>query len=254
MKLYKGLNVDGTPCHGGAERWNLQGEWMPLISDIALCERGYHLCRRADLVLWLGPAIWEVEHRGQMIEAWDKVVVGAARLVKRMETWNERTARLFACDCAERVLPLYEAEYPSDIRPRDAIRIARLYAEGERTEQERAASRAAASDEAGNAAWDAAQAAAQAAAGAAARAIAWNEAGNEAWDAAQAAAQAAARAAARAAAWAVGGTAWAVKGTAWASGGTGWAIGGTALATERAWQTTRLFEYLETQTTERRRA
>lgn len=36
--------------------------------------------------------------------------------------------RLFACDCAERVLYLYEREYPGDNRPRRAIQVARDHA------------------------------------------------------------------------------------------------------------------------------
>jgi hypothetical protein len=38
--------------------------------------------------------------------------------------------RLFACDCAERVLYLYERAYPGDDRPRKAIQIARDHARG----------------------------------------------------------------------------------------------------------------------------
>jgi hypothetical protein len=41
--------------------------------------------------------------------------------------------RLFACDCAERVLYLYERAYPSDDRPRKAIQIARDHARGRAT-------------------------------------------------------------------------------------------------------------------------
>jgi hypothetical protein len=61
--------------------------------------------------------------------------------------------RLFACDCAEMVLPIYEHKYPGDDRPRKAIEVIRLYA-----------ARAAAGDAAGDAARAAARAAAWAAA------------------------------------------------------------------------------------------
>ncbi len=76
-----------------------------------------------------------------------------------------RIARLFACDCAERVLPLYETKYPGDGRSRVAIDTAWRYAMGEATADELAA--------AGDAAWAAAGAAARDAAGAAAGAAAW---------------------------------------------------------------------------------
>jgi hypothetical protein len=41
--------------------------------------------------------------------------------------------RLFACDCAERVLYLYEREFPGDDRPRRAIQVARDHACGRAT-------------------------------------------------------------------------------------------------------------------------
>lgn len=44
--------------------------------------------------------------------------------------------RLFACDCAERVLYLYERAYPGDDRPRKAIQIARDHARGRATAAE----------------------------------------------------------------------------------------------------------------------
>ena len=46
-----------------------------------------------------------------------------------VENWDEATARLFACDCAERVLHIYEKAYPWDKRIRKAIEAARNYAE-----------------------------------------------------------------------------------------------------------------------------
>jgi hypothetical protein len=44
--------------------------------------------------------------------------------------WDERVARLFACDCAERVLDCFEEVYVGDSRLRDALGIGRAYAEG----------------------------------------------------------------------------------------------------------------------------
>ena len=123
---------------------------------------------------------------------------------------HDREVRLFAADCAERVLHLFESKHPDDDRPRKAIEAARAFANGEIDDAARDAARAAAGDAAGDAAWaaardaawaaarDAARAAARAAAGAAAR----DAAGDAAWAAARDAAWAAAWAAARDAAWA----------------------------------------------------
>jgi len=108
--------------------------------------------------------------------------------------YDARVMRHIACDCAEDVLPIYERHYPNDRRPREAIAVARRYADGEATEEERVA----AWDAARVAAWDTAMDAGGAAAWDAARAAAWAAA----WDAASAAAWGAARAAAGDAAWA----------------------------------------------------
>jgi hypothetical protein len=88
---------------------------------------------------------------------------------------KDKEIRLFAADCAESVLHIYEKQYPNDDRPRKAIQAARDYANGVVDKDEL--------DAAWSAAWDAvaaagdawyagaaARSAARAAAGAAARA------------------------------------------------------------------------------------
>jgi hypothetical protein len=193
-RLFKVLDDGGTCFHGGHGQWSLPhngdpGNWMPAIEgELEPCANGYHLCRESDLIHWLGPAIYEAEHRGDWVDADDKIVVREARLLRRLDTWNDRTARLFACDCAESVLHIYERDYPDDLRPRQAIMVARRYANREATDDELFAARTAARTAARDAARTAARTAARAAAWAAAL------------TAARAAALTAARAAARAAA------------------------------------------------------
>ena len=168
---------------------------MPKIENIEPCKRGYHLCEgETQLVSWLGPSIWEAEWRGDRMESPDKIVVSEARLVRKLATWNDRTARLFACDCAERVLLIFESKYPGDSRPRAAIEVSRRFAIGNASQAELDAARYAARDAARYAAWYAARYAAWGAAYAARYA---------AWGAAYAARYAAyaARDAARYAAW-----------------------------------------------------
>lgn len=174
--FFKVLGDGGWPFHGGADVWSLPhdgepGDWMPPIQDVALCKRGYHLCRSTDLIQWLGPRIYVAEYRGQRVDGEDKIVVSEARLLRHIEGWGERTARLFACDCAERVLPIFEREHVDDDRPRCAIETARRFADGEVTREQLAAARDAAwataedaaRDAAEDTAWDAARAAAWAA-------------------------------------------------------------------------------------------
>ena len=231
MTYYKVLNADGTPFHGGRGVWHLPkgkrpGKWMqPIEGKLEACANGYHLCRRGDLVQWLGPVIFEVEYKGIVVSADNKIVVRNTRLVRKLNTWTDRTARLFACDCAERVLHLYDDRSPDDRRVRNCIEIARKVANGDLPIAELAAARAAVWGAARAAAWDAAWDA-----GAAARAAAWDAARDAAGDAARDAAGAAGAAArdARAAAWDAGA-----------------AARDAAKAAEREWQTERLFDYLE---------
>jgi hypothetical protein len=116
-----------------------------------------------------GPAIYEAEYRGERMDDDDKIVVREARLLKHLATWNKRSARLFVCDCAERVVHLCD----DDDRPRDAIAVARRFANSEATQEDLTAAR--------DAAWDAARA--RAAARDAARDVAWAAAWDAAWDA-----------------------------------------------------------------------
>jgi hypothetical protein len=54
-------------------------------------------------------------------------------VVDAIASLDERQQRLFACDCAEHVLHLFEQEYPEDKRPRKAIEISRQFAQGQAT-------------------------------------------------------------------------------------------------------------------------
>ena len=105
----------------------------------ALKERGHRGAIPLSLIL---------EINGLDDALWALVAVPKAQKVER-----DRRARLFACDCAERVLPLYEAKYPEDNRVRSSIECVRLFANGEANEL--AAAWDAASAAARDAAWDA---------------------------------------------------------------------------------------------------
>ena len=171
MTYYKVLAADGvSPQHGGSGKWFIPkgkrvGKWMPAIKGIRPCARGYHFVNIEQLPQWLGPTLYEIEVRGQVIHQADKSVAEQARLVRKVETWNDKTLRLFAADCAERVLGLYEKQYPNDDRPRKAIQAARDFANGLITEDAAGTAAAAAFDAVANAAKaDAAKADAAAAA------------------------------------------------------------------------------------------
>ena len=200
MAFYKFLEEGGIAPHSGWQ-WPLPtknedgtwkpGEWTPAVNELVECEAGYHVTDMDNALGWANTEMYEVEAAPSSVFAkYDtKAAFSQCRLVRRIEKWNDRSARKFACDCADRVLYLFEDDYPDDKRPRTAIEVARRYAQGEATKVELAA--------AGDAAGDAARAAACAVAGDVAR----DAACAAAWDAACAAAGAAARDAACAATW-----------------------------------------------------
>ena len=148
------------------------GEWTPKESP-RLCEFGWHGVEEKDILNHLpsqvGAELWVVEIKGKRVNGDDKFSVPQMKLVERLGVTTEQNLRLFACDVAEDVLPLFENEYPNDTRPREAIEVSRRYANGEATKKELDAARDAARD----AAW-------------AARAAAW-AARDAAWAAAWAA-------------------------------------------------------------------
>jgi hypothetical protein len=184
------------PAHGGSGQWPEPGKWLAVKGKLIPCENGLHLCRPLDIAFWYTDdrhvlSAVDIAARTQRIDQDNKVVVRKARLVgEPLSTWTPRTARLFACDCAEHVLPIYERRAGDATVLRTSIAVARRFAIGEATRDELAA----AWDAAGAAAWAAAGDAAWDAARDAARAAAWAAAGDAAWDAAGAAARAAERA------------------------------------------------------------
>ena len=111
------------------------GRWTRRLDPdkLRLCGYGYHYVTDGQVLDWLAATIYEAEPCSEHapLTDGDKSVTCRLRLVRRFDGWNDRTARLFAADCAERVLPLFEGLYPDDSRPRDAIVAARRFVNGE---------------------------------------------------------------------------------------------------------------------------
>jgi len=162
-KSYKILNKNGHSSNGGDISWSLPqkqrdgswkpGKWMlPIECELIACENGYHLCRGKDLLEWLNESIFEAEFRGDFVEDENKIVVREARLLRKCENWNEKSARLFACWCV-RNTPTADGrttwDFLMDSRSRKAVEVAQQYAAGNATEKELVAAQ--------DAAWDAAE-------------------------------------------------------------------------------------------------
>ena len=209
--IYKLLNADRSPCHGGRGIWPELGIWTEPREPVP-CKSGYHGLRVSDLSRWIktGTVLWTMEGRGKCVVCDDKIVYAEARLIERVGTLSRRQLQLFAADCAEHVLHFFEKKYPEDSRPRQAINAAR-------------------SGNAATAAADAAAYAATAAADAAAYAATAAAAAYAAADAYAAYAAYAASAAAHASAYAAADAA---------------AYDDAAADAERLWQGQRLLAYL----------
>jgi hypothetical protein len=216
MKYYKVLN-DNKSCVVGKMDWKKYlpngdnpGKWTPkLRGELELCAKGYHVTDAEHLIDWIsGNQLFEAEIEGDMLQGDNKIVCRKTRLICQVDSWNDKTLRLFACWCVRQIWDLLKDE-----RSKNAVIVAEKYANGEATEDELAAAReaawyaawaaawAAARDAAWSAAWDAAWYAAWYAAREAARDAAWEAARDAARDAAWAAAGDAAWEAAREATW-----------------------------------------------------
>lgn len=82
------------------------GDWLPPVKP-EICSSGYHTCAGVEqLVHHLGESVYEAETRGECVKGDDKQTHESIRLLRKVETWSERTARLFSVDCARRVAHL----------------------------------------------------------------------------------------------------------------------------------------------------
>ena len=177
--LYKWIQDDNTT---GYQRkpWPVDyAQWTPTEVPV-ICRSGWQACYEKDVLnhcLGPGASLYEVEVRGKVVEGDDKISAESMRIKWYIGTATEQNLRLFAADCAEDVLPIFYKVSPNDNRPAEAIRVARLYANGEASDEQRRTAR--------DAAWAAARAAAGAAAGDAAWAAARAAAGDAARDAAR---------------------------------------------------------------------
>ena len=125
---YKWLNPDRTTTYQNVKWPKRVGVWTPDETP-KLCSSGWHLAT----LEWVGQHIatdavlWIAEGRGVEDRQDDKVAFTSARLVSQVGTLTHEIAVRWAIDCAKRVLKVYEAKYPEDKRPREAIRAAEMW-------------------------------------------------------------------------------------------------------------------------------
>ena len=135
MKHFKFLTAENKGPFSGFDftpflpKRGKPGRWLPKVDTLDICKSGYHVCREGDLIEWLNARCYEVEIRGDKMLGDNKTVAQQMRFI-RLLNLDDVSLRLFAADCAERVLPNFEKQYPGDSRPRRAIQAARDFALG----------------------------------------------------------------------------------------------------------------------------
>jgi hypothetical protein len=105
-----------TPKGKRPGRWVKAGELQG--------SNGIHACLFRDALRRIQAECYLIEIRGDVQQVKGELVAREGRLLERL-SWDKRTAVLFAADCAERVLPIFETAYPTDDRPRMATEAAR---------------------------------------------------------------------------------------------------------------------------------
>ena len=102
MIAYKFLRPNGTTVFSPF-CWPLPangpGAWVEAPVDP--CRSGIHACRPGDLPYWVGPALFEIELDGDILEQRTKVVAPRGRLLRRLTVWEEGLSDAFTRDCAD---------------------------------------------------------------------------------------------------------------------------------------------------------
>ena len=114
MKAYKFLHADGTSLFAGL-RWPLPeggpGRWV--TAPARPCRSGVHACRSADLPLWLGRSMYEIELEGDILEQPTKIIASRGRLVRKIQTWDEDAQSEYVQMCADRAHELALSTAPT---------------------------------------------------------------------------------------------------------------------------------------------
>src|SRR5437660_3145826 len=111
----------------GDVTWKM-GEWQKTTKTFSMCNVGFHCSPKIIQALRFvnGEVLAEVQVRGGHQAQTDKEVWSEMQLTKTWN-WTKEDSVALAVYAAELVLPLFEAKFPNDHRPRKAINAARVY-------------------------------------------------------------------------------------------------------------------------------
>ncbi len=149
MRLWKVLSEDRESLVSGIQFKYPPKAWTRHLKPetLALCETGYHYCEGKQVLEWLRMgSLCEVEPcpKHKPIRSNDKCVSCRLRILRTFPL-DARVLRLFACDCAERALlrERKQGREPAEASWK-AVRITRLYLDGNASEEARSAAYSAA--------------------------------------------------------------------------------------------------------------
>jgi hypothetical protein len=113
---HKFLRPGGTSAFTGFA-WPLPdggpGAWVE--APIEPCRSGIHACRPADLPIWAGQELYEIELDGEIVHERTKVIASRARLLRSVDAWRDGLRDAYTRMCAERAhalareLPAWDA-------------------------------------------------------------------------------------------------------------------------------------------------
>lgn len=115
MRAYKVLSGGRSSFTGSP--WPLPagdspGAWVHAERPLGLCRSGIHACTGDQLPQWLGVEIWEVELEGEVLREEAAIVAERARLIRKIDTWDERAHVRFAQACLAHAREIVAA-YPA---------------------------------------------------------------------------------------------------------------------------------------------
>jgi hypothetical protein len=153
---HKFLRAGGTSTFT-AFAWPLPGDgpgaWVE--APIEPCRSGIHACRPADLPIWAGQELYEIELDGDIVHERTKVVASRARLLRSVDAWQEGLRDAYTRMCAERAhaLALQLPAWDRTIEPLARYGPALLGFMAARIAEERGGAPAYAAERAHQAAW-----------------------------------------------------------------------------------------------------
>src|SRR6266542_1265283 len=77
------------PVPGGGR----PGRWVRVKGDLIVCKHGIHACTFEQALDWLQTEAYVIELRERVTDEGDKLLARSGRLVRRLEEWDDASAR-----------------------------------------------------------------------------------------------------------------------------------------------------------------